>query len=100
MDNFQDLMNYVLPWAKQNSEPVADITFRCFMHIQNNAGLLSRYNTLLAAKGATPQVRQTVNEQIAKEIEFALNLQSDGKVELPKGEFLINSYSRLKEKTI
>ena len=62
----EDLLSYVLPWAQQNREPVADITFRCFMYIEKNAGVLSRYNTLIAAEGATPQARQTVNQTIAK----------------------------------
>lgn len=93
MDNFQDLMNYVLPWAVENKVPIKDITFRCFLHIEQNAGLLSRYNTLIAAKGATPQIRQIVNQDIAKAIATHLGLKSVDEIQLPKGKFLINSYS-------
>ena len=96
MDNFQDLMNYVLSWANENKDPKTDITFRCFLHIEENAGLLSRYNALLAAKGATPQVRQQVNQDIAKAIATYFGLTSADEVLLPKGKFLINSYSILK----
>lgn len=95
----EDLLSYVLPWAQQNREPVADITFRCFMYIEKNAGVLSRYNTLIAAEGATPQARQTVNQNIAKRIESELGLSSTGReCNLPAGMFLINSYSILQEK--
>ena len=98
MDNMDYLLQYVLPWARQNREPVEDITFRCFLHIERNAGLLSRYNMLLASRGATPDVRRNVNREIAQRIEKELNLERIDERELPEGYFLINSYSRLKEK--
>ena len=97
MDNMQDLLNYVLPYAEQNATPVEDITFRCFLYIERNAGLLSRYNTLIAEQGATPAARQYVNSHIAQEIEKHLKLTNTGnEVQLPQGMFLINSYSILK----
>ena len=96
MDNMQDLLNYVLPYAEQNATPVEDITFRCFLYIERNAGILSRYNTLIAEQGATPAARQYVNSHIAQEIAKHLKLTNSGEeVELPQGVFLINSYSIL-----
>ena len=97
MDNMQDLLNYVLPWAEQNCEPVEDIIFRCFLHIENTAGLLSRYNALIASKGATPSDRQYVNSHLAQEIAQHLSLLNTGEErQLPPGQFLINSYSILR----
>ena len=96
----QDLLSYVLPYAEQNKMPVENIIFRCFLYIERNAGLLSRYNTLIAAEGATPQARQTINQQIALRIEKALGLERVEEIQLPQGFFLINNYAKLKEKEL
>ena len=97
MNNMEDLLSYVLPYAEQNNMPVEDVTFRCFLYIERNAGLLSRYNTLIAEQGATPVARQYVNSHIAQEIAKHLKLSNTGnEVQLPQGQFLINSYSILK----
>ena len=102
MDNFEDLMQkYVLPWAELNRTPVENITFRCFLHIEKNAGLLSRYITLIVSEGASPNVRQSVNSRIAQTIAQHLNLVNTGReIQLPQGQFLINSYSILKQSTL
>ena len=97
MDNMQDLLSYVLPYAEQNKMPVENITFRCFLYVERNAGLLSRYNMLIAEQGATPSARQYVNSHIAQAIAKHLNLTNTGdEVQLPQGLFLINSYSIFK----
>ena len=99
MENMDDLLkNYVLPWARQNMQPVKDVIFRCFRHIEQNEGLLSRYNTLLAAKGATPETRRQVNREIALRIKKGLGLESaKRRVYLPRGKYLINSYTMLQK---
>ena len=95
----EDLLSYVLPWAEQNKMPVEDVTFRCFLYIERNAGLLSRYHMAIAELGAKPKDRQQVNMHIALQIEQRLNLTKTGQeVQLPKGQFLINYYSVLQEK--
>ena len=92
----EELLSYVLPWAEQNREPVENITFRCFLYIEQNAGVLSRYNELIAVQRARGYSRQYVNSHIAQEIAEHLDLTNTGEeVELPRGVFLINSYSIL-----
>lgn len=88
-----DLLFYVLPWAEQNREPVEDIIFRSFLHIERNAGLLSRYNVLLAT---SPSDRRSINSHIARSIAQHLQLTTTGEErQLPPGQFLINSFSVL-----
>ena len=92
----EELLSYVLPWAERNREPVENITFRCFLYIEQNAGVLSRYNELIAEQHARGKNRQYVNSHIAQKIAQHLNLtNTEDEVQLPKGHFLINSYSIL-----
>ena len=97
MGNFDVLMKEVLTWAKQNMNPVKDITFRCFERIRTDEELLSRYNELVAAQGKKPTARRNVNSRIARRIVVALNLESTKKkVSSKNAECLIKSYSILK----
>lgn len=91
----EELLNYIRNWANEYQDPVNDIIFRCFLYIQENAGVLSRYEMLIATEGATHQARQNVNRRIARAIESHLDLRSAGRRYLPKGKYLINSYTIL-----
>ncbi|MCQ2339916.1 MAG: hypothetical protein MJZ79_03940 [Paludibacteraceae bacterium] len=101
MNNFEYLMQDLLPWARAHVEPVKTLTFRCFELIERNPGLLVKYNQLIASKGSTPTDVQTTNRQIAQAIAEDLGLEGVGNpVHVGNlGEHLIESYHELQYKT-